>query len=339
MSLLMNAPDSENLTFEVSPDEAGERLDRFFSSHIEQLSRSRIKTLIKQGKASRQGDTIDEPNRRVKPGESYTLIIPPPEEAIPRPQNIPLNVIYEDDALIVIDKPANMVVHPAAGNWTGTLVNALLHHCGDSLSGIGGVKRPGIVHRIDKDTSGLMVVAKTDQAHKALSAQFADHGKSGPMERAYLALVWGAPFRTKGKIDAPLSRHTVNRLKRAVVHQNGKHAITNYRILEIYKYNNEEPVASLVRCQLETGRTHQIRVHMAHISHPLMGDELYAKGFASSINRLPGRAQAALKKLNRQALHAYLLSFAHPLSGETMHFESKLPKKLSNLRKTLSEIE
>jgi 23S rRNA pseudouridine1911/1915/1917 synthase len=321
-------------TFSVSPDDAGERLDRYISDRVD-LSRARVKALIKQGHVARDGVKWPEPATRVKPGETYSLEIPPAEPAIPKPQAIELDVVYEDEALIVINKAPNLVVHPAAGNWSGTLVNALLHHCGDTLSGIGGVRRPGIVHRLDKDTSGLMVVAKTDQAHQGLAAQFADHGREGQLERAYLALVWGAPMRRSGKIDAPLDRHKANRLKRAVVKVGGKHAVTKYRILEIYNDEDGKPLVSLARCELETGRTHQIRVHMAHLGHPLLGDALYGSGFASRTNRLHGRARAALARLNRQALHACLLGFAHPVTEEPMRFESRLPKKLARLQEVL----
>jgi len=321
----------------VTEDHAGERLDRYLADALAGPSRSRVKALIKQGNARLGSDKIEEPNYRVKPGDAIALDVPPAEPADPVAQDLPLNVVFEDEHLIVIDKPAAMVVHPAAGNWTGTLVNALLHHCAGSLSGIGGVARPGIVHRLDKDTSGLMVVAKTDAAHQGLAAQFADHGRTGPLERAYLALVWGAPRPAKGRIDAALSRHGTNRLKRAVVTQNGKHAATNYRILEIYNAEGNVPLASLVRCELETGRTHQIRVHMAHIGHPLLGDALYGSGFASRAARLDGRSQAALRRLNRQALHAYVLGFAHPVTGEPMHFESPPPRKFARLIEMLAK--
>ena len=204
--------------------------------------------------------------------------MPPPEEAQPKGENIPLNIVYEDDELIVIDKPTGLVVHPAAGHATGTLVNALIAHCGDSLSGIGGVKRPGIVHRLDKDTTGLMVVAKNDRAHHALSKQFADHGREGPLKRGYLAFVWGAPDRPKGTIDAPLDRNPHSRDKRAV-REGGREAITHWQVLENFTGRDGKPVASLLACTLETGRTHQIRVHLAHIGHPILGDATYGTGF------------------------------------------------------------
>ncbi len=323
-------------------EDDNERLDRFLATHIEGISRSRLKTLIKEGQVSFKGDRLREPNHRVKCGEEFVLNIPQVEDATPKPEDIPLDVIYEDEDLIVIDKPAGMVVHPAAGNWDHTLVNALLFHCGDSLSGIGGVRRPGIVHRIDKDTSGLLVVAKNDRTHAGLSAQFADHGRTGPLERAYLALVWGAPSRTSGTIDVPLARSTQNRQKIAVVPERvreqgrGKYAITHYELLEKYFDTDGMVRVGLVRCRLETGRTHQIRVHMAHIHHPLLGDEAYGAGFKASARNLPQGAQQALAKLNRQALHAAELGFEHPISGEVLRFKSPLPPKLQCL---LDELE
>ena len=219
--------------------------------------------------------------------------MPAPEPAEPGGESIPLNIVFEDDAIIVIDKPAGLVVHPAAGHATGTLVNALIAHCGDSLSGIGGVKRPGIVHRLDKDTTGLMVVAKTDRAHQALAAQFADHGRTGPLRRGYLAFVWGAPARPKGTIDEPIDRHPKSR-DRMAVRANGRVAITHWQVLERFKGKDGKPVASLIECRLETGRTHQIRVHLAHVGHPLLGDATYGTGFKTKAARLPaGRAGGA----------------------------------------------
>ncbi len=323
--------------FTVTDEQKGERLDRYLSSLLPELSRSRVKALIKEGQVTQDGDKIIEPNTRVKPGESYQIVIPEPEPATPKAQNIPLDVVYEDEALIVINKPAGMVVHPAAGNWTGTLVNALIYHCGDSLSGIGGVKRPGIVHRLDKETSGLMVIAKTDQAHKHLSKQFAAHGRDGRMTRAYQALVWGKMDRIKGSIDAPLGRKESNRLKRAVVPNGGQEAITHYEVEQQYRDEDGVVIVSQIRCILETGRTHQIRVHMTHIGHPLLGDQTYGTGFAASRNRLSERAQKCLDALNRQALHAYHLGFEHPVTGEPMRFDSKPPKKIARLIETLAQ--
>jgi len=337
----MNSPLAQNHVLTVEAEDDNLRLDRFLATHIEGLSRSRLKALIKEGQVSFKGDTLVEPNHRVKCGQQFELNIPEIEDADPQPEDIPLDVVFEDEHLIVIDKPAGMVVHPAAGNWEHTLVNALLHHCGDSLSGIGGVRRPGIVHRIDKDTSGLLVVAKSDAAHRGLSEQFADHGRSGPLERAYLALVWGAPSRKSGTIDVPLARSTKNRLKIAVVpkgkeNARGKFAITHYELLEKYFDTDGMVRVGLVRCKLETGRTHQIRVHLAHIHHPLLGDDTYGAGFKASARNLPESAQHALAKLNRQALHAAELGFEHPITGETLHFKSALPEELQSLLDELS---
>lgn len=337
----MSSPLAQNHVLTVEAEDDNVRLDRFLAIHIEGLSRSRLKTLIKEGQVSFKGDTLVEPNHRVKCGQQFELNIPEIEDAAPLPEDIPLDVVFEDEHLIIVNKPAGMVVHPAAGNWEHTLVNALLHHCGDSLSGIGGVRRPGIVHRIDKDTSGLLVVAKSDAAHKGLSEQFADHGRTGPLERAYLALVWGAPSRISGTIDVPLARSTKNRLKIAVVPKGkvdarGKFAITHYELLEKYFDTDGMVRVGLVRCKLETGRTHQIRVHLAHIHHPLLGDDTYGAGFKASARNLPERAQHALAKLNRQALHAAELGFEHPITGETLHFKSALPEKLQSLLDELS---
>ena len=262
------------------------------------------------------------------------MTLPPPEPALPAGEDIPLNIVYEDDALIVIDKPPGLVVHPAAGHAKGTLVNALIAHCGDSLSGIGGVKRPGIVHRLDKDTSGLMVVAKTDKAHRALSKQFEHKTESG-LERGYLAFVWGAPDRPKGVIEAPLDRHPHARDKRAV-REGGREAVTHWQVLERFNGADGKPVASLLACTLETGRTHQIRVHLAHIGHPILGDETYGAGFKTKASRLGPQARAALEGLGRQALHAYLLAIKHPETAENLAFRSELPGDLRRLRDAFS---
>jgi 23S rRNA pseudouridine1911/1915/1917 synthase len=225
-------------------------------------------------------------------------------------------------------------VHPAAGNWTGTLVNALVAHCGESLSGVGGVKRPGIVHRLDKDTSGLMVVAKTDRAHRALSRQFADHGRNGPLRRGYLAFVWGVPERPRGTIDKPIARHPRVRDKMAV-RTGGRPAVTHWEVLERYRGRDGAPVASLIACRLETGRTHQIRVHLAAIGHPLLGDAVYGSGFKTKASQLADDARAALEALGRQALHAYLLAIEHPSQGTNLEFRSELPDDLLRLRHSL----
>jgi len=262
------------------------------------------------------------------------LTVPPDAPAEPAPENIPLTIVYEDDALIVIDKPKGLVVHPAAGNPSGTLVNALIAHCGASLSGIGGVKRPGIVHRLDKDTTGLMVVAKNDRAHRALAKQFADHGRTGALERAYLAFVWGVPSRPKGTIDAPLDRHPRARDKQAV-RPAGREAVTHWELLETYTGADGKPVASLLSCRLETGRTHQIRVHLAHIGHPLLGDGVYGPGFKTKMALLAESAQESLAALGRQALHAHMLGFEHPQTHDILQFKSRLPDDLARLRGTL----
>jgi len=252
---------------------------------------------------------------------------------VPQPETIPLHIVYEDQDLIVIDKPAGLVVHPGAGNETGTLVNALIAHCGESLSGIGGVKRPGIVHRLDKETSGLLVIAKNDLAHRGLSEQFAAHGRDGRLERAYLAVVWGVPERAHGTISASLARSSANRQKIAVSRSAlAREAVTHYEVLETF---GEPPVASLIHCTLETGRTHQIRVHMAHIGHPLLGDKTYGAGFKSSSHKLTEASQQALKTLDRQALHAAVLGFEHPRTGKPLRFESQPPQEIAALLKAL----
>ncbi len=324
---MMGNGGSTRLELAVAEDAAGTRLDAWIAGAVPDLGRNRAKRLILEGHVAIDGETIVEPKRPVKPGDRVAVDVPPPEPATPRPEPIPLSIVYEDDALLVIDKPAGMVVHPAPGNAAHTLVNALLAHCGDSLSGIGGVSRPGIVHRLDKDTSGLMVVAKTDAAHRGLAAEFADHGRAGLLVRAYRALVWGVPPRAAGVIDAPLGRSTANREKIEVKRAGGRHAVTRYRV--VARYANDE--ASLVECRLETGRTHQIRVHMASIGHPVIGDRTYASGFATKAERLPEPARTLVRAFPRQALHAYLLGFSHPITGEELRFESPLPADLQAL--------
>jgi 23S rRNA pseudouridine1911/1915/1917 synthase len=323
----------------VGEADAGMRLDAWLASAVADLSRSRAKALIAGGSVAIGGATIEEPKRPVKPGERVTIDLPAPEPAEPAAEAIPLDVVYEDSDLIVIDKPAGLVVHPAAGNQTGTLVNALIAHCGASLSGIGGVMRPGIVHRLDKDTSGLMVVAKTDRAHRSLAAQFADHGRTGPLERGYLALVWGTPPRQEATIDVPLGRSTRNREKIEVKRGgDGREALTHYRIAERYGPAGKVPVASLLECRLETGRTHQIRVHLAAIGHPVIGDRVYGSGFATKPALLPEPARSLAAAFPRQALHAYLLGFRHPANGEEMRFESPLPADIAALSEALKSL-
>ncbi|HUC50561.1 MAG TPA: RluA family pseudouridine synthase [Xanthobacteraceae bacterium] len=347
----------------VAADEAGNRLDRVLARHIGELSRSRLKLLIEAGAVTVDGETIRDPSHHVNSGATLVVDVPEAQPAKPAPEPIPLRVIYEDDDIIVIDKPRNLVVHPAAGHWTGTLVNALIAHCGDSLSGIGGERRPGIVHRLDKDTTGVMVVAKNDRAHRKLAAQFADHGKSGePFERAYLALVWGAPDRPQGVIDRPIDRHPKSR-ERMAIREGGREAVTHWQVLERYgggpsaKTSRkghadkghadkgradkgrapDEPVASLLLCRLGTGRTHQIRVHLASIGHPILGDNVYGSGFLTKATLLSPAAQAALSALGRQALHAHILSVKHPSSGEFLEFRSELPPDLTRLRDALAD--
>jgi len=321
-------------TILVGEAEVGVRLDRVLATHATALSRTRLKALILAGRVAVGGRTIRDPGHRVNAGDRLTLAVPPPEEAAPRAEAIPLAIVHEDDDLIVIDKPEGLVVHPAAGNRGGTLVNALIAHCGASLSGIGGVKRPGIVHRLDKDTTGLMVIAKNDRAHRALAAQFADHGRSGPLERGYLAFVWGVPDRPRGTIDKPLGRHPQAR-ERMAVRAGGRTAVTHWEVLERYDGADGKPVASLIDCRLETGRTHQIRVHLAAIGHPLLGDRVYGAGYRTKAARLGPEAQAALQHLERQALHAYLLGVEHPITGQHLVFRSVLPPDLDFLRRAL----
>jgi 23S rRNA pseudouridine1911/1915/1917 synthase len=318
----------------VAAEEAGERLDRVLAARVADLSRSRHKALILAGRVAVDGATIRDPGHRVNAGGTIVVEVPPPDPVGVGPEPIPLVVVFEDDEIIVIDKPAGLVVHPAAGNWTGTLVNALIAHCGDSLSGVGGVRRPGIVHRLDKNTSGLMVAAKTDRAHRALSRQFADHGRTGPLRRGYLAFVWGVPDRPRGTIDRPIDRHPRTRDKMAV-RQGGREAVTHFEVLERYAGADGAPVASLLACRLETGRTHQIRVHLASIGHPLLGDEVYGPGFKTKANQLAPDAQVALAALGRQALHAYLLDIEYPSHGDNLEFRSELPDDLSRLRHSL----
>jgi 23S rRNA pseudouridine1911/1915/1917 synthase len=332
-------------TITVAGDETGERLDRVLARHVAELSRSRLKSLIENGAVTLDGRTIRDPNHRVNSGNALMVDVPPPEPAKPEPEPIPLNVVYEDDDIIVINKPRNLVVHPAAGHATGTLVNALIAHCGDSLSGIGGERRPGIVHRLDKDTTGLMVVAKNDRAHRKLATQFADHGRSGePFERSYLAFVWEAPDRPHGTIDKPIDRHPFSR-DRMAIREGGREAITHWQVLERYQALPEsgrarkaaaKPVAGMLACRLETGRTHQIRVHLGSIGHPLLGDEVYGAGFRTKTALLPPEAQTLLAALGRQALHSHILTVKHPSTGEFLTFRSELPPELARLRNALA---
>jgi 23S rRNA pseudouridine1911/1915/1917 synthase len=336
--LAMGDPDTEadgirkGLTADAGA--AGQRLDQWLAAALGgDFSRSRLQALIRQGAVTVGGVPMTEPKRKMAAGDIVAIALPEPEPAEPQGEDIALDILYEDDELIVVNKRAGLVVHPGAGNWTGTLVNALIYHCGDSLSGIGGVRRPGIVHRLDKDTSGVLVAAKTDRAHKALSEAFADHGRDGDLERAYLALVWNIPSRMSGTVDAPLGRAS-DRVRRAVVPEgrdDARHAVTHYAVLERFGEVGGGVQAALLECRLETGRTHQIRVHMAHIGHPLVGDRDYGTGFRTKANRLPEPARSVVNAFPRQALHAWLLAFRHPVSGEHMRFEAPVPTDFSGL--------
>lgn len=310
----------------AQPEDQGERLDSFFSRRlgpeIAGLSRSRVKSLIEQGLAQADGRTITEPSHRVKSGTAYRLSMPEAAPAEPVAQEIPLTVLFEDAHLIVIDKPAGLVVHPAPGNPDQTLVNALLNHCGDSLAGIGGVRRPGIVHRLDKDTSGVMVVAKTDQAHQALTSAFA----ARDIDRAYLAVCWGLPAPTSGEISGAIGRDPKNRKRMAVVSRGGREAITRYRVERAFGL-----AAAALECRLLTGRTHQIRVHLTHAGHPLIGDPVYGRATAARLKALGAEGREAALNFPRQALHARLLGFAHPATGEALRFETAPPADLQDL--------
>jgi 23S rRNA pseudouridine1911/1915/1917 synthase len=318
----------------VAGDEGSARLDRVLAARLPEISRSRLKTLILAGSVTLGATPIRDPAYHVAPGDTIIIDVPEAAPAEPKGEDIALDIVYEDDDIIVINKPAGLVVHPAAGHETGTLVNALIGHCGTSLSGIGGVRRPGIVHRLDKDTTGLMVVAKNDLAHQSLSEQFADHGRTGQMRRGYLAFAWGLPNRQRGTVEAPIDRHPHAREKMAV-RQSGREAVTHWEVLGSFAGRDGKAVAALLACELETGRTHQIRVHLSHIGHPLMGDAVYGPHFKTKANQLGPNAQTALAALNRQALHAYLLVIQHPRSRELLHWEAPLPEDLLLLESAL----
>lgn len=320
----------------TDPDAAGRRLDQWLAEALgPELSRSRVQSLIADGHVTIDNVPARETKQKLRDGMVIAITMPEPEPATPLGEDIPLDLIYEDDDLIVVNKPAGLVVHPGNGNWTGTLVNALIHHCGNSLSGIGGIRRPGIVHRLDKDTSGVLVVAKNDKAHRHLSEQFADHGRTGSLERAYLALVWGMPERPQGIIDAFLARSHSDRTKQAVVREDredARHAITHYNIIDRFAETEEaKALATLVECRLETGRTHQIRVHMAHIGHPLIGDMDYGSAFKTKANKLVPELKESVTNFKRQALHARLLAFEHPQDNRLMRFEVPLPADMQKL--------
>lgn len=320
----------------VEPAHAGARLDRFLAAALPEISRTRLQQLIAEGCVLRLGLTIGDANTRVKPGETYEIRLPPVSPAEPAAQDIPLTIVHEDEDLIVIDKPAGLVVHPAAGNPDGTLVNALLAHCGASLAGIGGEARPGIVHRLDKDTSGLIVAAKNERAMHSLAKQFAHR----TIERAYDAVVWGSPRVGEGTVEGDIGRNPFDRKHMAVLRGGGKPARTRYRVLERFG-DRTRPFASLVECRLETGRTHQIRVHLAHIGHPLIGDPTYGRARNVPRARTPQEAEAygAVSGFRRQALHARVLGFKHPTSQKQFRFESGWPADLSQLIASLRDLQ
>ena len=306
----------QTIDVRLAPAHAGWRLDRALADAVPTLSRERLKTLIRSGAVEANGRALRDPAVKVHGKEALRVAVPEPTPAHNVPQDIPLTIIFEDEHLLVVDKPAGLVVHPAAGNIDGTLVNALLHHCGGSLSGIGGVARPGIVHRIDKDTSGLLVVAKTDVAHEGLAKQFAAHS----IDRRYLAIVNGVPKASEGTVDAPLARSATNRKKIAIVEgKRGKRAVTHWRRLELL---ND---AALVESRLETGRTHQVRVHMASIGHPLLGDPVYGRS-----GKTHGKILKELQ-FHRQALHATELGFTHPVTKNRLSFSSPMPADMQEL--------
>jgi len=310
----------QTIDVRLEPAHAGWRLDRALAAAVPTLSRERLKTLIRSGAVETRGEPVRDPAIKVKGNEKLRVAVPEPKPAHNEPQDIPLTILFEDEHLLVVDKPAGLVVHPAAGNFDGTLVNALLHYCAGALSGIGGVVRPGIVHRIDKDTSGLLVVAKTDVAHEGLAKQFAAHS----IDRRYLAVVNGVPKAAAGKVDAPLARSATNRKKIAIVEgSRGKRAVTHWKRLEVLRD------AALVECRLETGRTHQVRVHMASIGHPLVGDPIYSRS---------GKTHGKLLKelgFHRQALHAAELGFTHPVTKHKLSFSSPMPPDMQELKRGL----
>jgi 23S rRNA pseudouridine1911/1915/1917 synthase len=311
---------------DVGPETAGGRIDKVLADLLPEFSRARLQALIAEGRVSFGGKAVATGSAKATAGD-YRVEVPPPVAAEPQPENIPLSVLFEDPYLIVVDKPAGMAVHPAPGSESGTLVNALLHHCGASLSGIGGVARPGIVHRIDKDTSGVIVAAKTDAAHQGLSALFAAHD----IDRVYIALTRGAPRPAKGTIEGAIARSTHDRKKMAIVKSGGRHAVTHYATERSFG-PQEKPLAARVACRLETGRTHQIRVHLASKGTPCLGDPVYGSGAPAG----PVRAAIEAARLARQALHAAVLGFRHPITGEAVRCESPLPPDMADLEAGLA---
>lgn len=313
--------EAEIITADVGAAEGKMRLDKFLSLKIPDLSRAQIQRLIVGGNVSSEDIVMADNSFKVRVGDSFQIVIPPATEAEPEPENIALDIVYEDDDLIVINKPAGMTVHPAPGAYSGTLVNALLYHCRDNLSGIGGVKRPGIVHRIDKETSGLLVVAKNDLAHQGLSVQFAEHS----IERTYIAAIYGVILPPSGRITGNIGRSKFDRKKMAILETGGKPAATNYKTLQAFGR-----AASLVQCNLETGRTHQIRVHLSSMGHALIGDKVYVKNKKSEL-ALPAELKKYVNEFPRQALHAKSLGFIHPRTYQFMQFNSELPSDMLDL--------
>jgi 23S rRNA pseudouridine1911/1915/1917 synthase len=313
---------------DVSQGHANGRVDKLLAAGLADLSRGRIQALIAAGRVTCDGVPVTDGSAKAQAG-AYRLEIPPPTSAIPLPEAIPLTVLYEDAYLIVIDKPPGIAMHPAPGSETGTVVNALLHHCGASLSGIGGVARPGIVHRIDKETSGVVVAAKTDAAHQGLSSLFAIHN----IERVYVAFTRGAPWPHKGTIEGSIARSSHDRKKMALVKSGGRHAITHYNVVSTFG-PPDKPLAARLECRLETGRTHQIRVHLASRGTPCLGDPVYGSGGPSATVRAAMEAVG----LTRQALHAAVLGFVHPVTGETLRFESPLPADMAQLEQLLEAL-
>lgn len=324
----MSDENTELFAPKVSDECEGLRLDKYLAGQFAEISRSRLQQLIDNGNVFLNNKPVSDCACKIKTGEEYKIVIPPAVDADPEAEDIALDIVFEDDDLLVINKPAGMTVHPAAGAYNHTLVNALLFHCKDNLSGIGGIRRPGIVHRIDKDTSGLLVVAKNDFAHNFLAEQFAEHS----IERTYLAFVYGTPNPLQGKIESLIGRSATDRKKMAIVQTNGKHAITNYKTLKLFKR-----AAALVQCNLETGRTHQIRVHLSSIGNALIGDQLYVKPHKSSLP-IPEYLKTSINYFPRQALHAKSLGFIHPRRKEFMLFDSELPADLKELQQILNEI-
>ncbi|MDF1769533.1 RluA family pseudouridine synthase [Maricaulis sp.] len=331
---------AETRSFEVAPEEAGQRLDRWLTAQLDTLSRSRIKALIDGGHLAVDGAVLTDPSAKTLAGSTYALGIPVPRADKPMPEPMDLDILHEDDDLIVLVKPAGLSVHPAPGNWTGTLVHGLLHHCAGSLSGIGGVERPGIVHRLDKETSGVMVAAKSDAAHQGLSTQFARH----TVERAYIAFTRNAPSPKAGRIETQIARSSRDRKKYEVPHdpnsEAGKHAVTNYTTLKRYGQAAGAAIgtgmAAKVECRLETGRTHQIRVHMGHINSPLLGDPVYGQKRGRLLEH--DDESGTLKTFRRQALHAAILGFKHPVTGEALRFETDLPDDMKRVEAILETL-